>query len=560
MVYAIILRMWHSLPFDNMVSLVPDSAEDIKLELLASSLALAAKVGCQHLFLRQRQVVGRVSSAERGWMENSTHSVGYVSISPSPSELAVPNVVFVASSAQQDAQADIKDIITSKLDFDTHLLLREALLPLFSAAGLKVPSQLKIKCHNSSEINMEYNFSLSEGNVVVVDRSVSGSTLRPSGQSHKPESVLLVHQLCVSGSLKYLVKDKSPQLQSTSYLVTTKPMVDLNATRQHSNITSKFSVRLDSLIANVTFPLMMICRHSSESFRHWITYQRPIHNQLDKHSAAASTAMEELEESDQQCATASAAWTTSQQLVELFLSLEKDKNPPLTVESSRGSEPSRIIGSNTPIEKHKLTEYSHSPKYPRAHRVVAQEGGQLSSGQSYTSLTSGDREHDYPHDHVAIKIEPTPSVSIKYHPSHNHEAADDTTDSPQVLSSDNDTASSWGASYSVPSRFASNHNKRSKLETTDHVQSRLETPNIREGLSVAEDKLQFSVFGLVKISTIQVRSQLETLLTILEIQGVTGAVDCRKITQGKSSTGQHKATPGKPSKTLLVYKGKGAMV
>ena len=558
MVYAIILRMWHSLTIssDNMVSVVPDAAEDIKLELLASSLALAAKVWNQHALGRKQQPAVRVPSVERGWKESSaTHSVGYVSISPSPSELAVPNVLFVASSAAQ--QDDIKDI-AHQVNFDEHLLLREALLPLFSAAGLKVPSQLKVKCHNSSEINMEYNLSLSEGNIVVVDRSVSGSTLRLPSQAHKSESVLLVHQVCVSGSLKYLVKNKSPQLQNTSYLVTTKSPVDMNTTRQYSNITSKFSVRLDSLVVNITFPLMMICRHSSESFRHWLTYQRQVHNQPrkhDRHSAACvagstDPAMEEVEETDQQ-GVASAAWTTSQQLVEWFLSLEKDKNPPLTVESSRGSEPSRITSSNIPMEKHKLTEYAHSPKYPRAHRVTAQEGGQLSSGQSYTSLTSGDRE-EYTHD-VVIKIEPTPSVSIKYH-SHSLEAADDTTDSPQMLSSDNDTSSSWGATYNAPSRFASNHSRGSKLETTDHVQSRLETPNLREGLSVVEDKLRFSVFGLVKISTIQVRSQLETLLTILEIQGVTGAVDCRKMTQDKSSTGQHRA-PGKPSKTLLVYKG-----
>ena len=65
-----------------------------------------------------------------------------------------------------------------------------------------------------------------------------------------------------------------------------------------------------------------------------------------------------------------------------------------------------------------------------------------------------------------------------------------------------------------------------------------------------EEKLQFSMFGMVKISTIKIQSQLETLVTVFEVQGVTGAVGSRKMKQDKLN-GQQK-TAGKPSKTLLV--------
>ena len=580
-VYAVILQMWRSLAFnsDNFSSIpnnisIPDTVgADMKAEVIASSLALAIKVWNQqqHQQLqlalhRQQQHAGRNPSPEatsfnhtRDGLENS---IGYVSISPSPSELAMPNALF---EQQEETQVDINAMVR-QVDFDSHLLLREALLPLFSAAGIKVPSQIKVTCHNSSELNVEYNFSLNKGEVIVTDNSTSGSTLRSLSQPPKSDSMLFLQQVCASGSLKYLVKSKSSQLQNTSYIVTTNPPTDTsNVRQQRSNITSKFSVRLDTVEVDITFPLMMLCRHSSLSFRYWVTQRRLARSQaskVDKQAVAVNgmsgqgTAMEGIEETDQP--EVGTAWAMSRSLVEWFLSMERERNPPPFIsELSRGSEPSRVTASSTPQEKHRVIDYIS--KHSHDHTLsVKDTQAQLSSGQSLNSLTSGD--HQNLPGEVSIKIEPSSVPSRFYSPLHGGaDAGDDTTDSPQIFSSDNDTpVQSSLATYNVPSRLNGSHGKGLKLETATQLHPHLETPNLREGLSVVEEKLQFSVFGLVKISTIKVKSQLETLVTVFEVQGVTGAVDCRKMKQDKSNGVQK--TAGKPSKTLLVYKGKSILI
>ena len=590
-VFAIILQMWHtlSLATEERLCAVPSrAATDLKAEIMSSSLALATKVWLQQqhqqlqMSLHKQQAQRRRSpepvgfthfSASEGkgggWKETSgTHSIGYVSISPSPSELAVPNVVYAASPTQQREHVNVENMI-HHVGFDNLLLLREALLPLFNASGVKVSSQLKRTCHNSSEFNVEYKLSLMEGGVTVIDGRPSVAKPGPPRQN---EPVLLLDQFDVSGNLKYLAKYRPSQLGNSLYLITTssEPPAEVKTSRQRPNITSKFSVRLDTVAANVTVPLMMLCRHSSESLLHWTTQRRLAHSSRrdEKPVVAvnglhlANSALESVEETDLQ--ETPLVWTASQRLVECFISLERDHNPQQTAETPRNSETGRVTAASTP-QSHRVTasvpEFPHSPKYPRAQLLRQQEGGdahlvlhpgQLSSGQSLTSLTSVDHQ-DSPAE-VAIKMEPIPRPSVQFI-SHAMEAMDETTDSQQIFSSDNDApVQSSLATYNIPQRLTGGHNRRLQLESAvEHANTSLETPNLREGLSVVDEQLQFSVFGLVKISTIQIQSQLETLLSVLEIRGVTGAVDCRKMARSKLQHQQN--LPSKPSKTLLVYKG-----
>ena len=596
-VFAVLLQMWHTLCITEERScIVPnEAAADLKAEILSSSLALATKIWFQHRHHQlqttlRRQLARRRRSPEpntthssvsegrgggEGWKETSgTHSTGYVSISPSPSELAVPNVVYAASPTRQQEHANIEGVV-HQVSFATHLLVREALLPLFIATGVKVPSQLKRISHNNSEFNVEYKLSLMEGGVLIMDGRASGNKLGPPLQD---DAVLLLDQVGVSGNLKYLTKSRHSQPSNTLYLITTtpEPPAEVKTSRQRSNVTSKFSVRLDTLAVNVTLPLMMLCRHSRESFLHWTTQRRLAHSQTgskmeEKPTMAIndvpllSPPLEGIEETDLQ--ETSLAWAASRSLVESFLCLERDHNFHQTAETSRNSENSRGTTTSMPQSLRVslgVPVYSHSPKYTRAHQVRQHEGGhaqllsppeQLSSGQSLASLTSGDHQ-DSPVE-VAIRMEPAaqPTDQFSSPVSHGVEAVDETTDSPHIFSSDNDTPMQTSlATYNMPLRSTGGYNMGLQLEpTAEHPQSCQETPNVREGLSVVDEQLQFSVFGLIKISTIQIQSQLQTLLTVFQIQGVTGAIDCRKMARDKSQSQQNVAS--KLSKSLLVYKG-----
>lgn len=92
--------------------------------------------------------------------------MGYVSMSPSPSDLALPNTVYSSRDNLHDSKVDYSPIL-SKVKFSSLVILRKALLPFYVASGLQVDPQLRTLCHNSAEYFVDVMVEIREVTVFV---------------------------------------------------------------------------------------------------------------------------------------------------------------------------------------------------------------------------------------------------------------------------------------------------------------------------------------------------------------------------------------------------------
>lgn len=557
MVYNIVIHLWHSLHqfSDEQLDQFPSQADDNYLlkEIMAISLHLAVKVmkskDSSMSLIRRGLTSGAVSQRE-----SSMGSDGYHSISPAPSLLAIPNVTYPPAI---QLEGDECHTLSDSVDREMFILLRESLLHFYHSSNLKVAPQLKTRCHNSAVLSMNYHLSLEEATLIVTDGRLS------TGSTHLESIIpeLLLCQLQVNGSLKRTVESRVLQSVESTYLITIRSKSSSADSRKQSNITSKCSVSIDSLTTNISIPLMMLLRHTSDSVKHRRTLYhtqpsvqlgREYHVQMPISSFHRAMG---IEEPDTQ---SSLLWIKIQSLVQQLSVLEaKGLNS--------ASAPGDSLGHSIPTTLHtprlvvpKVSEYSNSPRYPHSRLSVGytashatqainipqipftdQHGKSRADGDglacpqpSLSSLTSGER----PESPTEIALDMDKGMSgIMSHDlgcySIAAETVDDTTDSMQVLSSDNGApVQSSMATYNIPQKAAT---KQSNIEAPDAMPDQqpsiFDIQKVHKDLAVSDDQLQFSVFGLVKISTIRIASQVESVQSVLEIKGITGSVDCRKI-------------------------------
>ena len=564
--FAVITQMWHGLSTttDELISGFPSVYQQgfLLQELMATSLALAVRLGTEQSVLSsipiQHKTIKNRNRSTKSSIAPSVISTGYYSISPSPSDLAVPNVMYHQQHETFKEDTDYRTLVQGT-SYEHFVLLRESLLPFYSSCNIKVAPQLKIHCHNSSKLSLEYHLLLQEAALLVMDGRTSYQETDVIESYHViPE--FLLEQLRIAGSLENVVESRVLTAQSSNYLITVRhkraEAKSDGTSKKRSNITSKCYVSLDTIATHVTLPFLMVCRHSSESLHHMrkslqalmFSPGQPgpeVTSNVGSLQVSQLVSEENHDSIDEVDTVRSPAWITAQSLVQQLFLMEQKQNSTQNIPHM-----SRLYASTQPISttpqsnnlKPAITEYSNSPRNPRR-RVspvldvsglgVSLESSHHELGEedchaSLSSLTSGECPES-PVD-VVVNIEtsvPPHIQSIFSSSSHGQEPIDDTTDSPQVFSSDTEAPiQSSMATYSglgKPSiKITTDINTKEQPEAP-------ETPNMREILNVPDNQLEFSVFGSIKIGTIQVSTQVETLLLILEIQSVSGAVDCRQI-------------------------------
>ena len=554
--------MWHGLSTatDELMSGFPSNYQQgfLLQEIMATSLALAIRLGTEQAVLSsvpiQHKPVKTRSRSTKSSIAPSVISAGYYSISPSPSDLAVPNVMYHQHETSKE-NTDYRTLVQGT-SYEHFVLLRESLLPFYSSCNIKIAPQLKTHCHNSSKLSLEYHLRLQEAALLVMDGRTSHQETDVIESYHViPE--FLLEELSIGGSLENVVESHVLTAQSSNYLITVRhrqaEAKSDGTSKQRSNITSKCYVSLDTIATHVTLPFLMVCRHSSESLHHMRKSLQALMfspgqpgPEVTSNVGSIQVSLLATEEDhigiDEVDTVRSPAWITAQSLVQQLFLMEQKQNSTQNIPHVSRLRPISATPQSNNI-KPTITEYSNSPRNPQR-RVspvldVSGLGVSLESSHhepdveeschaSFSSLTSG----ECPESPVDVVVNMETSVpphiqSIFSSSSHGQEPVDDTTDSPQVFSSDTEAPiQSSMATYSGLSKpsikIIPDINTKEQPEAP-------ETPNMREILNVPDDQLEFSVFGSIKIGTIQVSTQVETLLLILEIQSVSGAVDCRQI-------------------------------
>ena len=339
----------------------------------------------------------RLKSPDRGSDTNSILTVGYVSISPSPSELALPNMVF---STGQSLEAVDYNALFSKVRFDSIVVIRESLLPFFVVAGIAVDPQLRVLCHNSAEYFADFTVELREATVFVVESAHSESTQPAFTVQYSSNPVLLAEQFVVNGCLKYSSESSLERSPHLSLLTRSSIAAEAlqQATTSKLNISSKCCVSLENVATSVTIPLLRLGRHIIEtgklhSWRNKFRREMPEPQTIVTVKAEAAVPQpptvwptEEHTvinvdspdfEGTPGHSSAVDIWEFSQSLVVQLSHLEQESVPQLPESPQKAGPvgdsgegevllPQSASSKSTPSSKPiKITSYPHSPRYPR---------------------------------------------------------------------------------------------------------------------------------------------------------------------------------------------------
>lgn len=498
--FSLINQLWNGLPFvtEEYASRFPSNYKEgfLLQEIMTTSLALSLRLLVQKtsslspfLFRPVRR-----PSHTRTVAAGTPSVASYHSISPSPSNLCVPNSLFTQQQQLFSFERSDYQMLVESATYNHLVLLRESLLPIYNSSNILIASQLKRNCHNSRKLSVEYELQLRETTVVVTN----GVGILKGSYDSQPE--LMVGQLHVSGYLEYTVESRTVSSKAANYIVTVRHKqrdTDLPQ-KLRSNVMSKCSVSLETLAIHVTLPLLVVIRHTSESLRHMVKSLQDFKITLPHFLVDENPIIDQMNQS-----ISFVAWTRVQQLKQLLIDFE---NKHLPMRSSQ----------STPHSGHNLTN-----RQPVDCANISLQGDLSECNPSLSSVTS---EHpDSPlTDGVPACDHPIFSSS-----SHGVDPIEDTTDSPNVFSSDPDAPiQSSMATYDTSKSTL----KMSSVNNIDEECSELpEMPNVREILLIPDDQLEFSVYGSVKVTHIHLSTCIESLHLLMEVNEISASVDCRKI-------------------------------
>jgi hypothetical protein len=535
-VCAILNQLWGGLPLatEECISSLSSVYKEGYLlqEIMAASLGLLAKlknddtlnVSLNQLKSQKLQLSRRPTGAQ---------VVDYHSISPSPSLLAVPNELHCNDFPPPHITNTDYNYIINDTDYDEFVVLRESLLPFYKACNVYISPQLKKECFNKSKLAMEYLLEFQEIAVLVIDgRSTDLMQDEESLASYEVFPEFLLEQFHISGSLDYVVESVSVPSQVSTYIVTVRTKKtrknDHLPKKRHSNVISKCSVSLGTLAMHITLPLLMVVRHTSQSMSHMRSIfdeiRQTTRNILQMDSDRQSENEDNTNVTNEALAQSMLVFT--QNLVQQFICMEQRK----TCRSMHTTPQSiKKIEQTVSIPQSQLSPFTDT---------------NMQESHSLTSSPS-----DVPDSPINGLDEP---VLVIHHPrSGQYDIIDDTTDSPQVFSSDPD-APIQASLATYPSKTAIKPSSSFDIDQSDGPES----PNMRELLIIPDEQLEFSVFGSIRITTIQVSTQIESMFLVLEIQNVSGSIDCRQIPHSLSQQFVTKVltTDTPPSHVPFIYK------
>ena len=584
-VYSCVHHLWRSLSAfseDQVPTCTGEGHDegDLELQLLAAMLALSARS-----FLKQEQSTIKKKRLKQSTVElsrgldcsscgplspQSAHpaesevssevTVGYVSISPSPSELALPNTIYSSRDNLLDGDDVEFSPILEKLPYSSLVILREALLPFYIVSGLQVNPQLRTLCHNSAEYFLDLTVEIREVTIFVCENTDAKPSAPSPAFSHFSGSPSLMgEQLAISGLVKYLTGPQLGRARQSQRITLLKPSVyhvdddgDSNQdnAENKTNISCKCCVSLDNLSSTVTTPLLKLSRHMAETARFRAKVRKQAKIRADELVATPRPPLDEDGEQMVQILVEDARTQVQQTVTEMFaqdlvrqfMSMEQDIFPPSGEQGN--ATPTSTSGSGMNI---KIFEYARSPKVSKSRTATSsaaeQEPAKLSipvgytlsdssggpvrytrqrrtSTTSNTSNTSGEVQ-----DNVAITIEgvDTPpdltqnNTSPEEVLSTQDTYGDDTTD---LLSSD--------VEGGVPAKSTKHH-----VTVKSHTKDPPSVPTSGghspiKVFSLSEGELLYSIFGLLRINTVSCEVQIDTTRLSLELNAISAAVDVRK--------------------------------
>ena len=601
-VYCCVHQLWKSFSVFSEDQLPSTAANqesegetgDLELQLLAAMLALSA-----HSFLKQEQSIIKKKRLKQSVIEpsrgvdcsscgplsphpvspansetSSEVTVGYVSISPSPSDLALPNTIYSSRDNLVDSEVDYSPIL-SKLHFTSLVILREALLPFYLVSGLQVDPQLRTLCHNSAEYFLDLTVEIREVTAFVcknIDPIKVSSLASPimTSQLNSSNPSLIGEQLTVSGCVRYCTSPQLGYARRSKRITLLKPSAYQERSRESSthqgagkdgqensktNISCKCCVSLDNLASTITTPLLKLSRHMTETARFraklrkeakiraedLVPTPRPPLGDDEMESRVPTVSVEDsLGVAQYAVQQPSVAVRFAQTLVHKFVSIEQD----VAI-----LPPAKDSGDATPTSTNiKILDNVHSPKVSKSQVVTpVQDSAKLSipigyplsdgsadaptklSGQRRLSTASNTSKSS--REDVAVTIEEVDTPPDQAHNNTSPEEVlstqdtygEDTTD---LLSSDaeqGDTAKHRQQRVKV--RVHTKDSSSGKVPSGvghSHHHSPLKVFLLTEG------ELLYSVFGLLRINRIGCDVQIETTRLSLELNAISAAVDVRK--------------------------------
>ena len=610
-VYCCVHQLWKSLSVfseDQLPAAAVDQERegeeeetgDLELQLLAAMLALSARS-----FLKQEQSIIKKKRLKQSVIEpshgvdctscgplspqsvspansetSSEVTIGYVSISPSPSDLALPNTIYSSHDNLLDNEVDYSPIL-SKLQFSSLVILREALLPFYLMSGLQVDPQLRTLCHNSAEYFVDVMVEIREITVFVcknIDPVKVSSSMSPimTSQLISSNPSLIGEQLAVSGCVHYCTSPQLGYARRSKRITLLKPSANQEGSNvresfaqregedggeNKTNILCKCCVSLDNLASTITTPLLKLSRHMTETARFraklrkeakiraedLVPTPRPPLGDDEIDSRVPTVSVEDslgVHVPQQAALRPSMAVRFAQNLVHKFVSLEQDV---VILPQAKDS------GDTTPTSANiKILDYVRSPKVSKSQAVTVtpvQDPAKLSipigyplsdgSGSGRPTRFSGQRRLSTAsntsrssREDIAVTIE-----EVDTPPDHAH----NNNTSPEEVLSTQDTygedTTDLLSSDAEQGDMAKHRQQRVKVKvhtkdsSSGKIPSGVGHTHHHSPLKVfllSEGELLYSVFGLLRINRIGCDVQIETTRLSLELNAISAAVDVRK--------------------------------
>lgn len=509
-VYCCLYQTWRALPVFSEVHVPTTSpSPEADVQLMALILALAAKIQ----FVSEDDYVRSDSPAlpARETDQGSVGTGGYISISPSPSDMALPNRLYASTHADQ--QVDLA--MFSQLDYETLLVLRESLIPLFSAVGVAVDRQLLLPYLNTAKLAVDFTVHVKEASLFVLDYVMRESVASPR-HAYSTTPTLLAEQLFFNGSIKQ-VQEATASHPKTLLLLTGN-----SKSQAKVAMASDCCASLETLHVTVTAPLLKLSKHVSVTGRL-------------RRKALKQARLEKMDDVETPCPPAALAAEGNG--VEGVIKFAASIVTHLADMQSVALPPQVTLHSTSTASTPKLVELGDSPKMARkkamslpvytgvsvpTHLGVPEASLPVTGSRSdkssrpETQTSGSEQELSQP---IVITMEPD-GTSPEDVLSTMDTCGEDTTDSQHAVSSDNE-----GLFVSaIRDRRASVQPSTASLaapEASDHTLSLL------KGLALPESQLQFSIFCLLKLHTVRCEFQIETTRAVLELFEVSAAVDTR---------------------------------
>lgn len=529
--FSCLHQMWSSLPFFSEIS-VPHSLEEDKLkcssQLTALLLGLATKL---YSWQGLRQSDHRPHSPAMQSRElSSASTAGYVSISPSPSDMATLNRLYPNIHHLED-EPDVT--MFSLVSYNTLVLLREALLPIFSAIGLKVEHQIEVPHLSTSKSSLDFILELKEATVFALESMQDTPDSVPAHLA-VPTPALMVEQVLLNGCLKH-----SSELETPSSSATLLPKSESVVPRQtKKGLLSNCCVTMETIHVTVTGALLKIVKHASVTGRlrrkaalqaklnamdEMVTPKpppsatTPAASQVIKYASGIVNQLSSLEGKvvstvDDNTLQAAASDSTARVI-------EYMGSPP----KARNLSPAQATPTTLLLETSGNTDVRAAPVNP-------------SLRLSNSSLSS----RDFPPNVVIAMEDTNEGTSPEDVLSTMDTCGEDTTDSQHIISSDYDGTTSPTLTTShtaLHAEHSAGHTSLNEPHPLDHSHS----------LLLPHSNLSLSVFGLLKLSTLKFEVVIETTKALLELSKISAAVDTREAIPQ-----QHSTVPAATNLSLLI--------